>query len=150
MPIKNSFDFELEEILEYAKGGEMEEAQMITLFAPTSRVMDHCANLKQAFFRAMPEAKPDQALPDDISDVEIDGDQIMLLITASRDVSLASTLATARELFTSKDIAMVDGEVKLTKPMLEQLSNDELERMLGQYLSNFILASALKKMKNLS
>ena len=42
---------------------------------------------------------------------------------------------------------MIDGEVKVTKPILDEMSNDDLEGMLGEYLANFILRSVLSKKK---
>ena len=71
----------------------------------------------------------------------------MSLITMSTGVELGSVLLTARELFTS-GLAMVEGEVKLTKPIMDEMSQDDLEAMTGEYLANFTLASALQKMKD--
>ena len=143
-------DFNLTTPISYAYKGEMQEGGFITLNAPTSKNMKECAELKQAFFRALPKNQGAvQAEPTkDEEDAELTGDAIMGLISMSDNVELSVVLATARELFSS-GLAMVEGETKVTKPILDSLTLDDLECMVGEYLAVFILASALKKMKKL-
>lgn len=143
-------EHELKSKIEYAtKEGGIEQAQILVLHPPTSKQLKYCCDLKQAFFRAMPQDSSgnDQKEIDDADEIELDADQIMMLLAASNDVNLASVLVTASELLTSPGMCFVDGEVKLTKPLLNQLDIDELEEVVGKYLVNFTLASALKKMK---
>ena len=64
----------------------------------------------------------------------------------SADVDLAKVMLTAQDLIGS-GVGLVDGETKLTKHLISQMSFDDVESMLGEYLVNFILVSALKKMK---
>lgn len=131
---------------DYAHKGEQVAASWIELKPPTSKNMTQCAALKQAFYRALPD---DGEVKDETADkenIEINGDDIMSLIIRSKDVELITVLLHARELFTS-GLALVDGEEKLTKPLLDMMSNDDVENMTGEYLANFILASALRKLK---
>lgn len=146
---KKEFMFYPTDTLRYAVSGNMEEAQSITLVAPTSKHMVECAQLKQAFFRALPKQSPtsDSAETKNDADTKLTGEAIMGLIAMSPDVELSVVLLTAKELF-SKNIGLIDGEVKLTKPLIDEMSLDDLESMTGEYLANFILASALTKMKN--
>lgn len=140
--------FELTTPIQYAKKGELEAGTFINLKAPTSKNMTECAFLKQAFFRAIGSIpKQDREKAEVPDDGDIDGEAIMSLITMSTGVELGSVLLTARELFTS-GLAMVEGEVKLTKPIMDEMSQDDLEAMTGEYLANFTLASALQKMKD--
>ena len=144
--LKTEFDYELETKFSYAYKGDMQEASFIRLKAPSSKNISQCADLKQAFMRALPtdgkveEGKDSKGLDD------LDGESIMMLISMSKDVSLKSVLISARELFSS-GLAFVDGETKVTKPILDDMSQDDLENMLGEYYLNFILASWLRKMK---
>jgi hypothetical protein len=142
--MENEVIYELTGPFDYAHKGEQHTASFITLAAPTSRNMKECAQLKQAFFRALPKERPTDT-PEKEQDETIDGDAIMILIAMSHDVELASVLCTARELFSS-GVGLVDGEEKLTKLLLDKVSQDDLEVMTGKYLANFILASALQKM----
>lgn len=146
--MKNEVTYELEQSFEYASKGEQLTASFITLQAPTSRNMKECAELKQAFFRSLPKASTQETaeLPDEDDD-KLDGEGIMLLIAMSKDVELASVLCIARELFSS-GVALVEGEEKLTKTLLDKMDQDDLEAMTGKYLANFILASALQRLRN--
>lgn len=148
MANKKEVEYQLEQPLPYAKAGVMVDGAFISLTAPTSRNMNECAFLKQAFFRALPKAPPGEraSTPADVDSSEITGAGVIALITMSKDVELSGVLIAAKELFTS-GVAMVDGEVKLTKPLLDAMSQDDLEAMTGEYMANFILASALRKLK---
>ena len=143
--MKKEIIYQLTQNLPYAQAGEMIEGKSITLTAPTSKNMTECAFLKQAFFRALPKVTAETS-PGTADAGEVTGDGVMALITMSPDVSLSSVLLTARELFAS-GLALVDGEQRLNKPLLDALSPDDLEAMTGEYMANFILASALQKLK---
>lgn len=142
-PVDGEFIYRLQRKLPYAKGGQMIEGEFIACTAPSSRNMAECAFLKQAFFRALPKGEGGEA---SASEAEITGEGIMMLITISPDVELAQVLITARELLSS-GVAMVDGEQKLTKPLIDAMGPDDLEGLAGDYLANFILASALRRAK---
>lgn len=146
--LPSEFVFELDEPLEYAYKGDPAEATFITLLAPTSKQMDHCAFLKQAFFRAIPRDIEEKDEEEDKSD-PVTGAGIMQLILMSRDVDFGPVLITGRELLTS-GVALIEGETKLNKPLAEKLGMDVLEKMVGEYMANFILASELQKMKKTS
>lgn len=147
-------DFELAEPIPYALEGDMVEGTFVKLTAPTSRNRVECARLKQSFFRALPKDDGQPAEKRDESDKKADeftGEAIMTLIAMSQDVELEVVLLNARELFTS-GVAHVEGEKdgKLNKLMLDAMDPDDFELMTGAYLVNFILASALKRLKNSS
>lgn len=144
--MKSEVTYELDQPFDYASKGEQCTASFITLQAPTSRNMKECAELKQAFFRALPKTQTQGSQEETAGDDDIDADGIMLLIAMSQDVELAVVLMVARDLFSS-GVALVEGEEKLTKPLLDKMGQDDLEAMTGRYLANFILASALQKMK---
>ena len=138
--------YTLQAPVQYAHKGELVTGTFVELAPPTSRNMNECAQLKQAFFRALPKTGAVDVDAEEGKDAELTGDAIMTLITMSPDVELASVLVTGRELLTS-GVALVEGEEKLTKPILDSMSADDLEGMIGEYMVNFILASALRRMK---
>jgi len=143
--------FTLSEPVKYGdKSGELQEGAFLTLLPPTSKNMAECAALKQAFFRALPKDGQMQAEADAAdSNAEVTGDAVMTLIAMSKDVELASVLTIGRELLTS-GVALVDGEVKMTKPIADTMSQDDLESAIGEYIATFIIASALRKAKKTS
>ena len=144
------FNYDLVEKFKYALKGEEAEASFITLQAPSSKNMKECSFLKQAFFRSLPKEKEEisSVLKDEAKDKKITGDEIMMLIVMSENVDLINVLITARELFAS-GVALVDGETKVTKPILDSIKQDDLEAMVGAYMANFILASSIARMENL-
>ena len=44
------------------------------------------------------------------------------------------------------DACFVDG-VKMTAPMFDKLSDSDTEKMMGEYIASFLLASHLQKMQ---
>lgn len=142
--MKESIVFELTESFEYANKGDSVKASFIELSAPTSKNMTECSSLKQAFYRALPEGDDDDDKPEKDDSVEIKGSEVIAMILRSKDVELITVLLHARELF--KSVGLVDGEVGLTKPLMDKITPDDFENMVGDYLVNFILASTLQKM----
>lgn len=140
---------------EYGKAGDLTTAAFIALQPPTSRNMEECAFLKQAFFQAVRDQQDrtsgearkddDEDEKEDDDDSTLDGDTIMGILLVSK-VNFNTILIAAKTLFTS-GIGRVDNETKLTDPLINKLSMDQLEEMTGLYLSTFILASALQKQK---
>ena len=149
----DEFTYELTTEFQYGKVGELATATFITLKVPSAKDVKYCSDLKQAFMRSVPK-NPGEITDEDRAkakdDDDLDGTAIMFMIAASPDVELANVLLSAKELFTSKsNLALIQGETKLIKPLIDSMSVDDLESMTGEYLANFILASSLRKMKNL-
>lgn len=121
--------------------GEQVEARHLTLFAPTYRQIDKVTPLKQAFAAAITEvtANVDSSGTEADPDSEIEPAQAMqLLYTWSGDATKA--LLHAAELFKS-GAALVDGEAKVTGPILDKMSDRDFEGLVGTYLVNFIVPS---------
>ncbi len=132
--------YELKQPFGYAHKGNLVEASFLTLSAPTSRNIAECAALKQAFFRALP--KESSGSQPQGPQAEPRGEDITAMLAASPDVDYASVLLTMRELL--PHIAKIDGEERMTKPLVDSMSPDDLEAVAGVYLLNFILASLLR------
>jgi len=143
----DSYRFILDKPFKYGtKSGDQDSASWIELRPPTTRNSRECSALKQAFFRAANESESEEGGP-----TEIDGDArgpqgegIIAVMAMSTEVDLPEIMEVARKLFSS-GVAQVDGETKLTTRLIESMSQDDFERMLGEYLVNFTLASALAR-----
>lgn len=152
---KTELDFYLDTPISYAYEGDRKETSMFRLFAPNSKVSRECAALKQAFSRAsVPtavqqeaaiRAKAEGRVKDDGSDP--DAEEVILLLAQSSTVDLPDVLEVARRLFLSPGIVKIDGSEKLTAHVLDSVSQDDFERMLGEYLVGFTLASLFLKMR---
>lgn len=143
------FDHELQVPFDYAYKGETTKANFITLKAPSVKT-PHRADLKQCFFRALGGGDTHTDNPQPPVDTEAKqelptGSEVIQLIAMSKDVKLSAFLEFGKTLLSS-GVALVDGETKLTKPLIDMMNPDELEEMLGGYVSNFILAFAFKKL----
>lgn len=140
------FDFPLTTSIEYSHEGQQKEAEFIRLTAPTSRNSDECAFLKQAFWRSA-DRETSGGKVDDDKEVDIKGQDVLIMMAMSEKVDLREVVQVAKHLFTKGKVATLDGEVPLTKPRIDEMSEDDVEAMLGEYLVNFTLASSLAQIK---
>ena len=147
---EEKYDFELKHSFSYGRGGEPKDAMFITLFPPTSRHTGECADLKQAVFRSLPEPKEGDGDSKDSEDRAMTGTELLFLLYNAKDVSLKQVLLLAKELFTIKpSVALVDGEERLTKPLIDEMHPEDFECMTGEYIARFIVASAFAMLKKL-
>jgi len=135
----------LEVPFSYAHKGQPVDARFVLLLAPTARNSREAATLKQAFFRAAGGQESEAA--EQKGDVRIPtGSEVMVALAMSKDVDLPEVLEVAKKLLTS-GVAMIDGEEKLTGPVLDKVSDEDFQAMVGEYLVAFCLASVLSKMR---
>lgn len=145
--------YELKKSFEYAFKGDQREAEFITLSAPNFKQLDKMAPIKQAFTQAAKESfsgmskddldkhKEDKLEDDDDDEEALTGSQVITMLYGST-AKMERVLLQAEQLFKS-GVAMVDGESKLTTPLMEKMSGDDFEGMLGEYLANFIVPSLM-------
>jgi hypothetical protein len=147
---ETEFQYILQTKFSYANKGETVQAEFITLSAPTSRTTRECAALKQAFFRATNDQETTTTTRESDADLDIDGSDVMALLAISSSVDLPDVMDIGKKLFQMPGIALVDGETKLGSTLIDRMSVDDFESMLGEYFVNFILAFSLRKMKDKS
>jgi hypothetical protein len=142
--------YELKHPFKYANKGEQVDASFITVFAPTFKQIDKVAPIKQAFTVAIDEISSGQ---EDVKEKEgekesegITPSQVLqLLYRANADIT--KLFLHAQELFKS-GAALVDGESKLTIPLMEKMSLDDFEGLVGVYIANFIVPSLMDGTEN--
>jgi hypothetical protein len=140
--LKTEANFNLTTPFEYAHKGQAATASFIQLSAPTARNSPECSALKQAFFRA---AKASGATTKESEEVTTPtGAEVIMALAMSQDVDLPEVLVVGRRLLTS-GIALVDGEEKLTAALLDKMSDEDFQNLLGEFLVAFCLASVLSK-----
>lgn len=146
---KTEIVFDLTQPIEYHAKGNVEKSYQLILKAPNNRVNRQGNQLKQGFMRAL------KSLADTSGKVETGKEQESKDITAEEiievlqmsDVDYADYIDTFKSLITNK-IALVADDIYLTNPMFDALSIDDTDKMLGEYLESFLLASRLKKLKD--
>lgn len=143
--MKTEVIYELKQPFEYSYKGEMREAEFITLLAPTFRNIDNVTPMKQAFMRSITEIseKVDSSSAEESNeDKTISGQEVMqVMYSGSGD--MVPVMLHAEQLFTRGGAALIDGETKMTKPLMEKVSTYDFESMVGEYVANFIAASIL-------
>lgn len=160
---EHEFDFQLSVPITVAKGGDTIEATLIVFQAPTSAVMSQASFLKQAVMQAVKETT-DSLTPEALEaakeqandakdarqekgeeeqDWSPNGDEIIQAVNMASDVQMSALHETFKELCCKKGIATVDGAdgegVKMTKPIFEQIGFRDAEKMLGEYIANFLM-----------
>ncbi len=145
------YRFSLTKPVRYAtKNGEQEDALWIELRPPTPKHQRECSILYQSFMRAVSQQGSDEKEGEVQGDAEgPTGSGIIAVLAMSTAVELADVMDTARKLFSS-GVAFIEGEVKLTSHVIDSMSMSDFERMLGEYLVNFTLASQLAQAKKKS
>lgn len=149
--LKNEFIFTLSGPLKYSNNGVFEFTNELILKAPSNKQRRESAKLKQGFFRAlksMQDSIANKPVDDSVkpsNDDGIDADGIMPIIMMS-DVDLCEFQDDFRSLLLN-DACIVNETIKLTAPMYDSLSDCDTEKMMGEYLANFLLSSSIKKMQ---
>jgi hypothetical protein len=134
--------------IEVMAGGETVLESEIVFASPTSKDLKEVSQLKQAVSRAMMEMAEKSVLKGDVdsdADTEktaenITGENIMQAVAVSRE-PLDVLLEIGRKLLVS-GVGKV-AEQKFSSTLMQQVPCDELERMVGEYIRNFILKSFL-------
>jgi len=144
----SEFTFALSNPLEYMEAGNISFAKELILKAPSNKQRNEAAKLKQGFFRAlkgMANGKGEVATDtkDSKKDETISGTEVMSVIMMS-DVDLADYQDAFRTLLLND--TCFAGVQKLTAPMYDKLSDADTEKLMGEYIANFLLASHLQKM----
>lgn len=132
--------YELKNPFEYARKGEQEKAQFIELTAPSFKQLQYHSPIEQAFAQAVGEIAETVSESDGGDDGELTGGAVLqVLLRWSGDVN--KVYIAAQELF--KQIAKIDGETRLTVPLMEKMHVDDYKALVGEYIANFIVPSLM-------
>ncbi len=129
--------------IRYAREGEMVDGSFVTMTAPTFREIDKVAPIKQAFMAAISEVSSgvevtaEDAAAADAS--KIDGKQVIQLLYSSKG-SVADIMRHAEKLMRS-GVFLLEGEKEFTSPLLDKMSLEDFEGLVGDYIANFIMPS---------
>lgn len=137
--------FEFESPIEVAHGGEVISCNRIEFTAPKASQRKKTTKLKQMFFRAVTgsaDARPnidkaDKPKKDDLNGAEL------LIVMAQSDVDYVDFIEVGRSLV-CENVGKLDGVEPFTVHIADNLDSDVLESIIGEYVANFILRSALK------
>ena len=132
-----------------AGSGEMVDATKVVLTAPSSKQLQYTVILKQGFFQALGSISDNtKPISNDDKQIEMRGEDILSMMFMADNVEMTKIFLAAKELFRS-GVAKLDGIQELNQPLIDKISAEDFEKILGEYLVNFILASALKNLNSL-
>ena len=129
--------------------GDMVEATFIQLKAPTYKQLENFLPVKQAFMSAVTSidaSKIDVAGVDTDKDKEVKftgAEALTVMMQSSCDMTKIYLYCSA--LFKS-GAALLDGEQKLTTPLMESMELKDFDKLVGDYIANFIAASLMDGM----
>lgn len=156
MEIKREFEFTLSSPVSYQAEGQAQEGRLLTLTAPSNKVRAQRAKLKEAFMMAIAEAgeqeKEQKAVPQgDQKDTVIEEDEfseyVLMMLYSSPKVNIVDMLEEFKGLMIHGQCCTIEGSVKMTAPIFDSMDADDCDRLLGEYMANFILASFLNKIR---
>lgn len=131
---------------EYAFKGDNVTAVFIKIIPPTSKTIKHCSVIKQLFYRAATSIKnPENAakeVEEKDSEKDSDDESYYDIFYISESVDIELVLDSFRKLFKT-GVLLLDGETKLTDPLLDKISLPDFEKLASIYLGNYIAASML-------
>ena len=141
-----TFEFELEEPIEYGVGGNVATGSKVVMYAPKAKQRKKTGQLKQMFFRALPTDGDADADVKEGAESEITGDMILFLIAQSAE-DYTDFIEVGKSLICDGN-AKIDDLEKFNAAHAEMLSIDDLDRMVGGYVAHFIVRSALNSIRN--
>jgi hypothetical protein len=148
--MKDEIEVLLTKKIPYSKGGESLNAESVLLTAPSARDLKETTILKQSFFQAIASLKSQGEESASDIDAQVDdmtGDDVLSMMFMS-NVDMNKFFDSAKSVL--KKCAKLDGVVELNDHLIDELNGDDFEKLVGEFLINFILASTLKKMKRSS
>jgi len=153
--MEDNFTYTLTKSFDYSFKGEIRKADFITLFPPTMKQHNAASELKQSMIKMVrveysstenienltkdAESLTKESDKKEDEDSEITAELILSMIFGSTTVDVNVIFEQAKELF-RLGLALVDGEQKLTAPLIEKMSIEDFRNLVGEYIANFILA----------
>jgi len=153
--------FELTSPFDYTvKGkGEKRTASFITLTAPTMKQHRSASRLKQSVMTLVrkdslenektsslktidpKEDSKEESEEESDEDSDITADLILTLLFCSNSIDINVVFDQAKALFI-EGVALIDGEKnqKFNVHLIDQMSIDDFQNLVGEYIANFILA----------
>jgi len=159
--LKKEFEFVLQDELIYSHDGKAGlVAKKLLLRAPSCKLLGLANKLSSAvtgaFMRAYEKtqsaSKNSKASKASVnSDEALTGDACYMIVSSSfENEDQAERFANAfKELVTSSYICLIDGKEPMTSDLWDQLDARELFRLMGDYISNFLLPSVMNQSKKM-
>lgn len=135
----------------YDHGGQAAlTAVNIQMRPPTGRNSEDCAALKQAFWRATDRDDEDSGESDGSKEFDPTHQDVMIILSMSGKVDMPEVTSTAKRLFIKGKTLYVNGEEKMTGPLWDEMSVEDVDTIVGKYILLFVIASSLRRAREQS
>lgn len=150
------FDFVLTQPIQAAKDGSMIDVNSIEIICPSRKLLKKSLKLQQLIITALMQcnsllqgivsSKDEEDQEDQEDQEETDEDRIKLVNTVlySSEIDVERVYSEVERLFVS-GCCMVENTT-INSLQLEQLSDDDLDSLIGEFLGKFIYPIAQKKL----
>ena len=136
-----TFEYTLSDPVKFHRQGQTEESTLLVFQAPSAKNRKKVAKLKQGMMRAIDGIQGESVQNVDGKPEDINPREVLALLQMSSVIEYDEYLETFVGLMTS-GVCRVDGsEIMLNEKMLEDVTCEDLDNILGEYLVNFILGS---------
>lgn len=147
--MESRFEVELNHPFNYAHQGQQITAAKVVLSAPSRRVLEQSAPIKQYIARAVKRLTEEQAGKEAPAkgaggDEGLKGDEVLAVLMMYGEDHLKLELW-FRELLVRGGLCLVDGVQPLTIPLYGELSDEDGDAILGEYLARFLVSSSMRK-----
>lgn len=135
--------YELKKPFSYSAGGDTHESRFIELKEPTRKDLANFTPIQQAFMKAIKELQNDTAKVEEAESQEKDGaitSEAVIYLMSQSEVDMVKVSLFAEQLFKNGS-ALIDGETSLTSPLMNKMSMDDWNGLVGTYIANFITPS---------
>jgi hypothetical protein len=146
--LKKEFEFILHDEMSYSHGGNANIcAKKLLLRAPTTKLISLASRLHSlvmsAMFNAREKFSSDKSSSNNQKqDTEFDGEGLFMFVSGALSSDQVEKLVdNFNELILSPNICLIDGKEQLTSYVLENLDAREMQRLIGDYIANFLLPS---------
>lgn len=145
--IPEQIEFNLNKPVKYHKNGNEELSYQLTLYAPAGRHRQELVKLKQGFLKSISslQGSYNQSNANQSQENQGIGSDEIIMILMMSDVDMNKYFDNFKALL-CKNICYVDPNQKLTEYIYDNIDLDDLERLLGEYLSNFLLSSWIQRL----
>lgn len=151
---KSEFTFTLRKPIPWVNAGTdgtQQFAKELVLKAPSNRQRHQTAALSQGFMQAVhsmqDKAKAEAAKVEDKADKDhqIKGTEVLSAVMMS-DIDFVAYQETFRTLLLN-DIAFVSDGQKLTSPMYDNMSTEDSQNLMGEYIAIFLISSLMRNLQ---
>lgn len=157
--LKKEFEFVLQDELTYSHDGKAGlVAKKLLLRAPSCKLLGIANRLSAAvagaFMRSYEEnkslvASKESSVSQKEAEEAFTGDACFMVVSShfETDEKAEKFANTFKELVTDPYICLIDGKEPMTNDLWDKLDARELFRLMGEYILNFLLPSAMNRSK---